>query len=561
MAPDGSTVDAPPDGSPNMADGDARTCRSVATDHAHVDPDQRQAARLHAYELIHALQAGSPDAAAELEALTAQAEATGWSQVALIGLFGRAVAAWLSGDGTQRQYVQTLLERAEHDGDRVMVALALAMRSDRGFWGAGRPTETLTPADDADLAKAAVMLETAEGAALEVITARTACAIAFGNRWLWELADEQYATALALGAAEPPGSVDIVLAPILFNRVEEQVAWASTLRQLGDTAGVTARWHSWRAAAEASHSFPMPDAWRTELASLGTLLAAVAGEDVTAEAKAAMGRRDGDRSREPRAIGFLLLAAALSDYSAGRPVSAARAEEAVSAVDERASPHVYDLALYLAAAIESDAGHGAGLRYATRQITERWAGRLTTLGAVQSRIESERRSAEHDTLSRHAHLDDLTGIGNRRALKRHLDYLAARPVTSVALFMADVDRFKVVNDRHGHPVGDRVLRRIARVLADSIRSPDLVVRLGGDEFAVVLGDIEFDAARRRAEQLMAQLDAVPWADVCPGMVVTTSLGVAVGPLELMTELTTLADAALYEGKAAGGHAVVCRRTG
>src|SRR5690606_25352143 len=90
----------------------------------------------------------------------------------------------------------------------------------------------------------------------------------------------------------------------------------------------------------------------------------------------------------------------------------------------------------------------------------------------------------HEVLRREALTDPLTGVGNRTALLRRLDG-AEGPVT-VALL--DLDRFKPVNDRHGHAAGDQVLRIVAARLQGAVRQQDLVARYGGDEFAVVFGD-------------------------------------------------------------------------
>jgi diguanylate cyclase (GGDEF)-like protein len=94
-----------------------------------------------------------------------------------------------------------------------------------------------------------------------------------------------------------------------------------------------------------------------------------------------------------------------------------------------------------------------------------------------------------DTARNEALVDPLTGVWNRRA---GFDALARDfqdgPSADghMAVFMVDLDRFKQINDRHGHPVGDRVLQRIAGILADSVREEDVVARYGGDEFLVIM---------------------------------------------------------------------------
>ncbi|HKH88618.1 MAG TPA: GGDEF domain-containing protein, partial [Acidimicrobiales bacterium] len=420
------------------------------------------------------VQTSAPGAGDEIASLIDSAEQQGWSEVVRAGLLGHAVSAWFAADGTAAEAVERFLERSSNDGDHVMVAMALAIRAGRGATG---DDPAVSAAADADLARATVLLENAEGGNLERISAHTGCGIAFGDRWLWELGDEQYVLALEMAQAEELGTVDFLLAAILYNRAEVQVSWASTLRQLGDTDGVVERLRTWEAASASANSVAMPDSWRTELSAFGVLLAASAGEDRGADARSMLQDVSAGSSDATRPLGHLLLAAALSDATAGRAEAATTAEEAIAALDPHLYPHEYDLALYLAAELEAAAGHGAGLRCAQRQLAERWTSRLSALGAMQSRIHAERLSADYDLLSRHAHLDDLTGVGNRRALERYLTTLSARGVESIALLMTDVDDFKTVNDRYGHAAGDAALVEVARVLERSIRPADIAVRL------------------------------------------------------------------------------------
>jgi diguanylate cyclase (GGDEF)-like protein len=231
----------------------------------------------------------------------------------------------------------------------------------------------------------------------------------------------------------------------------------------------------------------------------------------------------------------------------------------VASIDANLYPQLYDLALYLAAEAEAGTGLGAGLRYGRRQLSEHWARRLASLGAMQSRVQAERLSTERELLSKHARLDDLTGIGNRRALEQYLTELERLDVASIALILLDVDAFKEVNDGHGHLAGDAVLVGIARALERSIRPCDLAVRLGGDEFAVVLADVDLDAAFERAAAFLALIDEQHFEEASPGLVVALSAGVATGAPARMAELRAEADAALYRAKAGGGRRVLRSR--
>lgn len=518
----------------------------------------REAARTRAFRLTQNIQAAIPTAAVELEALTRLADERGWPEVARVGLYGRAIHAWFRRDGGVGAAVDALIERSTADGDPVMLALGLAMRSDPGFSGFEREPAAAAGAET-DLARAVVLLEQARDTPLERLSGHNACGIALAGRWLFELADEQYAAALAIGAAEPAGSVDFLLGPVMFNRAELQLAWASVLYQLGDGAGVAERWRAWRAAGIAAAACVLPEAWQTELAAHGLLLAAIAGQGDGGEARQRLERLRARRQGASRAACHLQLAAALGDAAAGRPGAAQAAEEAARAIDPAVSPQVHDLALHLAAELEARDAGGAGLRYGRRQLSQHWSSRIGSLGAMQARIQAERLAAEREILSRHARLDDLTGVGNRRALEQYLADVERLGVATVALILLDVNSFKEVNDRHGHLAGDAVLVRIGRVLERSIRPSDLAVRLGGDEFAVVLAHADLEAAFGRAAALLEQIDGQSFEDVSPNLVIGLSAGVAAGPPRRMTELRAEADVALYRAKAGEGRNVLRSR--
>jgi diguanylate cyclase (GGDEF)-like protein len=112
-------------------------------------------------------------------------------------------------------------------------------------------------------------------------------------------------------------------------------------------------------------------------------------------------------------------------------------------------------------------------------------------------------------LKRMASIDALTGLYNRRVLMRYLEKeieKTKRDGTPFALMLADVDRFKQTNDRHGHAAGDRVLVRIAEILRQETRRADILCRHGGDEFVVLLREARREHAeklKRRVEEALA----------------------------------------------------------
>jgi diguanylate cyclase (GGDEF)-like protein len=148
-------------------------------------------------------------------------------------------------------------------------------------------------------------------------------------------------------------------------------------------------------------------------------------------------------------------------------------------------------------------------------------------------------------------LDPLTGLLNRKALMGRFAELAEQAALtgeSVALVLCDVDRFKEVNDEHGHERGDAVLKEVAYVMRRSLRSFELVYRLGGDEFLILLPGATTDTAHDLAERMRDALkDARPG-----GLEITVSVGVASARRDLSFEpLFRAADDALYRAKREG----------
>lgn len=160
-------------------------------------------------------------------------------------------------------------------------------------------------------------------------------------------------------------------------------------------------------------------------------------------------------------------------------------------------------------------------------------------------------------LRRLATHDDLTGLPNRREFHRILGEEMSRAAasgTTVAIVLADVDRFKEFNDGHGHPAGDAVLCAVARRIEAEVRVPGRAMRIGGDEFALVLGGAGEAAARETAERAA---EAVRREPVAAGeglrLPATLSAGFAVFPDHASGEgpLVAAADRALYAAKRRG----------
>ncbi|HKK14101.1 MAG TPA: GGDEF domain-containing protein [Gammaproteobacteria bacterium] len=165
---------------------------------------------------------------------------------------------------------------------------------------------------------------------------------------------------------------------------------------------------------------------------------------------------------------------------------------------------------------------------------------------LMSRIEATRRQLEHSSK-----LDGLTGLMNRRALEDIAQVLFSRldreDATLVVMF-ADMDKFKQVNDTHGHAMGDRVLRRLAGILRANVRAGDVAARYGGDEFVLLLSDTDTDRAETVARRLQDKIkaDAAELGLQCS---ITIGIGAAPAHGRSLEQVLEKVDQALYDGKA------------
>ncbi|WP_282945493.1 GGDEF domain-containing protein [Cellulomonas endometrii] len=181
-----------------------------------------------------------------------------------------------------------------------------------------------------------------------------------------------------------------------------------------------------------------------------------------------------------------------------------------------------------------------------------WVLSRTKEHATRAFLVAEHASAEAASMREMAYRDPLTGAANRRRLEDELAYQAGVVGSGldVALVYLDLDRFKAVNDVHGHAVGDRVLVAVAHALEQHVRSGDLVARLGGEEFLVVAPGMGLADAGALAERLRAALPTEVRRDVAVD--VTASLGVtALRPGEQPAEALERVDTLMYRAKRGG----------
>jgi diguanylate cyclase (GGDEF)-like protein/PAS domain S-box-containing protein len=163
-------------------------------------------------------------------------------------------------------------------------------------------------------------------------------------------------------------------------------------------------------------------------------------------------------------------------------------------------------------------------------------------------------------LSFEASHDPLTGLQNRRAFTERLEEAVRgsreRGEHHCVGFL-DLDRFKVVNDRFGHAVGDRLLREIGQIMGRVVRGGDVLARIGGDEFALLLANCRIDDARRVAEKMRAAVDT--YRIEHHGEVLDVGVSIGLAPIEADTRgaahALAEADAACYQAKAGGRNAI------
>ncbi|HLH48439.1 MAG TPA: GGDEF domain-containing protein [Roseiarcus sp.] len=179
--------------------------------------------------------------------------------------------------------------------------------------------------------------------------------------------------------------------------------------------------------------------------------------------------------------------------------------------------------------------------------------------AVKERSVADQHTTELEAIAR---IDSLTGIPNRRHLVelaeiewvRHERY--QRPLS---LIMLDIDKFKAINDAHGHAAGDKVLAAIALVCGSVRRHSDTIARIGGEEFAVLLPETSLEQAQAAAERLVKAIAAHAVEVDAAAIRVTASAGVAEAAWDVpdFAALMRRADEALYRAKALGRNRVEC----
>ena len=454
--------------------------------------------------------------------------------------------------------------------DALWRAKALALAAEVAFTG-GRPARAVE-----HLAEALDLLDTTPSRHVNRLSAMMASALALQAAGAHPEAEVLLRRVLA-DAPATEGVHELNVLPELVLLVAERAASA----ELGGDRGeadlqwrrvleLALRWRrSGRAADEPSHELRSTAAEALAWQRLGDHAAASAAADGAGLLSAA---REGALTGRVEGVMARLHLAGAAQHRGDLATAGARLDEAL-AETHRTEPGVWAFAV-LAVRAELDATEravaaGADPAQRPEPRTDRWRdlARLVlkrtaaTSRSLVSEVDALRRARgaarASDAAARDVLTDPLTRVANRRGLDEALAE-AARTGQAVSACFVDLDRFKAVNDHHSHEVGDEVLRRVAAVLVEVVRSrpassgDDLVARYGGDEF-VVLGRCGADlgpAARRVVEAVAAH----PWEQVAPGLRVTVSVGVT-GPVP-PAQVLAASDAAMLAAKRLGrGRAV------
>jgi diguanylate cyclase (GGDEF)-like protein len=234
-----------------------------------------------------------------------------------------------------------------------------------------------------------------------------------------------------------------------------------------------------------------------------------------------------------------------------------------AAVAERVAERVrslFGLAQTLATPLRTEQGL-IGAIVLSRRDREPWsdAERRLLRGGASETANALARADSHREAEARAATDPLTGLPNRRYFDEFCSLLARRRRSgdAVAVLMIDIDKFKVLNDTYGHPVGDEVLKAVAGAIIASVRDDDVPARVGGEEFAVLLRnpgpEVAFEVGERVRESVQAlDLSALQ----VPSVSVSVGVANALGPEEPMPDLVRRADHALLRAKRTGRDRVV-----
>jgi diguanylate cyclase (GGDEF)-like protein len=555
-------------------DGEVGMCPNPAS------VTSRDYARALAYEfMIDGQMQGGEQVVAHARHLAAHAHDRGWPDVRALAGYVVVVTRWLYDPTGQwaADNVDGFVRWAQTTEDPLAITLSLTARVRAGLHLGVRsnPLE--------DLINAYVASERVD-ATVERAFALHEIAGSLHQMQMWELATEIYdiVSRMTTGLQSPRALVGAVVA----NRFYALASELLHARESECMTDVQSRINRVAALPSIDDLGPaVPAEWRPEIAAYAAICRALVDADSGSAATVAgmlsapcdrhssQSTTIGRRSSRSEVTGLLRCVLGWHHLQHGRwddaePLILQGAGEILNGTDTA----FRSFALWLRATVSKramrDGDRQAQREYHTALRHAADDARAALVKSTRARLQTEHLRAERDRFALESLTDSLTGLANRRALEARLRELSIRSThptrstrsTRSTLIIVDVDRFKPVNDRFGHEVGDQVLRRIGRILRDCVRPGDLAARLGGDEFVLVLEGADEEVAIRRGHEVRDRIRAEPWSAVDPALNVAASVGVACGQHD-ETALYRAADEALYQAKRAGGarvRAVVSR---
>ncbi len=390
-----------------------------------------------------------------------------------------------------------------------------------------------------------------EPASIELGVALNGIAVTYSRLGLFEDADRIHER---LGQIAALVDDDWAEQAFVYNRLLNQAAWALSLIRIGERDAAHDRLRI--AATQARDAVDMSRSQaRFDFNALCLFTDLMIGDVQIEAGRAALERMTADINTEPRSFVRFALAHGLANV--GR-MDEARDEAAagLAAVNPLEGEPVYSMLLWERARIATteDPDH-RGVRdtwaYAKLTTDQVWELRRRRVEAARDRLRIGRLRRDHERVERALLEDPLTGAANRRRIDAdRAEMLTWRPGSWASVLYIDIDDFKIVNDTHGHELGDDVLREMSTLLFEHTRDRDVVGRYGGDEFVILARYCDPDDARLLSERVLAAVRFHRWEDLLPGLRIRVSVGVASGQRDY-DELFPAADVALYQAKRGG----------